>query len=95
LRQRGAHLLQCGKRRRKPVTTVVELTDAELAELKNATRQAEPAAAVRAAMQEYLRHVRRVQLKALSGKVQMEDNWRTLEEAELRDQDERLRSDPH
>lgn len=69
----------------EPVTTVVELTDAELAELKNATSQTEPAAAVRAAMQEYLRHIRRMQLKALSGNVQMEDNWRELEVAELRD----------
>lgn len=67
------------------MTTVVELTDAELAELKLATRQTEPEA-VRAAMQGYLRYVRRMQLKALSGKVRMEDNWLELEEAELRDQ---------
>lgn len=76
------------------MTTVVELTDNELTELKHATRQTEPSAAVRAAMQEYLRHVRRMQLKELSGKVKMDDNWRDLEAAELKDQDDRLRPDP-
>jgi hypothetical protein len=76
-----------------PVTTSIELTEAELVELKHATRQTEASAVIRAAMQEYLRHVRRMQLKSLSGKVEMDDNWRDLEAAELRDQDERLRSD--
>jgi len=38
-------------------------------------------------MAEYLRFARRMRLKMLSGQVQMEDNWQSLEEAELREQD--------
>ncbi len=63
--------------------TVVELTDQELADLKAFTRQQDAAAAIRSAMTEYLRFARRMQLKALSGQVQMEDNWRALEASEL------------
>ncbi|REJ90195.1 MAG: hypothetical protein DWQ34_17785 [Planctomycetota bacterium] len=76
------------------MTTTIELTDNELAQLQQATRQSDPSAAVRTAMQEYLRYVRRMELKKLSGKVVMEDNWRELEEAELKDQHGRIESDP-
>jgi hypothetical protein len=65
--------------------TVVELTEQELAELKAYTNEADAASAVRSAMAEYLRLARRIQLKALSGQVSMEDNWRALEASELRD----------
>jgi hypothetical protein len=61
------------------MTTTVELSDQEIAELKSYTNQAEDAAAVRAAMVEYLRFARRMQLKAMSGNVEMEDNWQSLE----------------
>ena len=64
--------------------TLVDLTDQELAELKQLTKQKEPAAAIRAAMKEYIRYVRRMRLKTLSGKVRMQDNWRALEAAELK-----------
>jgi hypothetical protein len=64
--------------------TRVELTDQELAELKELTKQSEAGAAVRTAMREYVRYVRRVRLKKLSGKVRMQDNWRALEQAELK-----------
>jgi hypothetical protein len=69
------------------VTTVVELSDQEIADLKSFTKQAEDAAAVRSAMLEYLRFARRMQLKSLSGQVEMADNWRSLEATELRDAD--------
>jgi hypothetical protein len=64
------------------MTTVIDLTEDEIAELREATRQADPAAAVRAAAIEYLRYVRRMRLKELSGKVEMESNWTELERAE-------------
>lgn len=63
--------------------TIVDLTDQELADLKAFTRQADGPAAVRSAMAEYLRHARRMELKTLSGQVNMEDNWQSLEAAEL------------
>jgi hypothetical protein len=64
--------------------TIVELSDQELSDLKAFTKQSEPTAAIRSAMTEYLRLARRLQLKSLSGQVAMEDNWRSLEAAELR-----------
>jgi len=67
--------------------TVVDLTEQELAELKAFTKEADAAAAVRSAMAEYLRFARRMQLKSLSGKVHMEDNWQALEASELRERD--------
>jgi hypothetical protein len=65
------------------MVTEVELSETELAELKQATNQTDPALAIRVAMHEYLRHARRMQLKSLSGKVQMLDNWKSLEQSEL------------
>jgi hypothetical protein len=69
------------------MSTVIDLTEQELAELKALTNETDPAVAVRSAMAEYLRFARRMRLKELSGQVQMEDNWQSLEEAELREQD--------
>ena len=63
--------------------TTINLTEQELAELKAYTKQSDDTAAVRSAMSEYLRLARRLQLKALSGQVDMEDNWQSLESAEL------------
>jgi len=63
--------------------TIVDLSEQEIAELKAFTKQAEPIAAVRSAMTEYLRLARRLQLKSLSGQVVMDDNWQALEAAEL------------
>ena len=67
------------------MSTFVDLSEQELADLKAFTKQADAAAAVRSAMVEYLRLARRMELKALSGQVPMEDNWRSLEASELRD----------
>jgi hypothetical protein len=64
--------------------TVVDLTEEELAELRESTREADPAVAVRTAMREYLRYARRMQLKQLSGRVEMQENWAALESAEGR-----------
>lgn len=65
--------------------TILDLTEQELAELKEYTKEADATAAVRLAMQEYLRLAKRLQLKAASGQVSMEDNWQALEDSELKD----------
>lgn len=63
--------------------TSINLTEQELVELKTYTKEVDDTAAVRVAMTEYLRLARRLQLKALSGQVGMEDNWQALEASEL------------
>jgi len=55
------------------MVTNVDLSEEEVAELQKVTQQASPADAVRVAMQDYLRYARRMQLKRLSGKVEMAD----------------------
>jgi len=64
------------------MSTVVELTEQELAELQHLTNETDASTAIRAALAEYLRYVRRMQLKGLSGRVEMQDNWQGLEKAE-------------
>lgn len=64
----------------------IHLTDEELAELRELTRQTDAAAAVRAAMQDYVRHARRIQLKQLSGRIRIQDNWQELEAMETQSQ---------
>jgi hypothetical protein len=68
------------------VTTTVHLTEEELADLKELTKLDDPAEAVRAAMQDYVRYARRMQLKQLSGRIRIQDNWQELEAAELESQ---------
>lgn len=64
--------------------TTIHLSDEELAELKELTKQVDPEVAVRAAVQDYVRYARRLQLKRLSGRIEMQDNWNDLESAELK-----------
>lgn len=66
------------------MTTVVDLTAEEIADLKELTQQSDVAAAVRAATVAYLRQARRQRLKTLSGRVQMQQNWDELEDTELK-----------
>ena len=65
------------------MTTVVDLSAEEIADLKELTQESEVAAAVRAATMAYLRHARRQRLKTLSGRVEMQENWDKLENTEL------------
>jgi len=65
------------------LTTIVELSEEELAALRKATNQSDSAAAVRMAAVEYLRHVKRMQLRQLPGQVEMLDNWAELERLEI------------
>jgi hypothetical protein len=69
------------------MATVIDLTEQEIAELKELTSQTDVAVAIRTAMTEYLRYVRRMRLKALSGQVEMQDNWSDLENAEEKSAD--------
>ena len=71
------------------MSTVIDLTEQELAELKELTKEGDATIAVRRAMTEFLRFARRMRLKQISGQVQMEENWRSLEEAEAREPDDR------
>lgn len=65
------------------MTTVVDLTAEEIADLKELTKESDVAAAVRAATVAYLRQARRQRLKTLSGRVEMQENWDKLENTEL------------
>ena len=77
------------------MSTVVDLSEQELAELKALTRQTDAMAEIRTAMTEYIRYVRRQRLKELSGQVQMEENWSELEDAEIKAADEHPGSGSH
>jgi DNA polymerase/3'-5' exonuclease PolX len=70
------------------MTASVDLTPEEVTEIQAMTEQSDVGQALRSAMHEYLRYARRQKLKALSGKVEMQDNWREMEAAELRAADE-------
>ncbi|GDX09771.1 hypothetical protein LBMAG57_15430 [Verrucomicrobiota bacterium] len=60
----------------------VELSEAELADLRALTHAPDAQSAVRSALDEYRRYARRMLLKDLSGQVAMDDNWRLQETAE-------------
>ena len=76
------------------MTATVNLSAEEIAEIQSLTNQNDVSEAIRTAMVEYVRYARRQELKTLSGRVEMQDNWRALEEAELRAADETRRSRP-
>ena len=63
----------------------IKLTTREFEDLKAFTKQQKIDVALRTALREYLNYARRMQLKELSGKVKMQDNWRELESLELAD----------
>ena len=70
-----------------PIT--IDLTEAELAQLREVTHQDDPTENVRTAVREFLRSVQRQRLVELSNQVEMDDNWRDLESAELSSQNGR------
>jgi metal-responsive CopG/Arc/MetJ family transcriptional regulator len=67
------------------MVTSIELSEQELAELRDLTKQSDSMEAIRVAMRDYIRYARRMRLKQLSGQVEMTDNWRQLEESEVGD----------
>jgi hypothetical protein len=64
------------------MTATIDLTDDELEDIRKLTRVNDVTAAIRSALQEYIRYARRMHLKSLSGHVTMENNWLALEAAE-------------
>ncbi len=64
------------------MTTALDLTDNELSELRELTKEKDATVAVRMALVEYIRYAKRMRLKELSGQVEMQDNWRDLEKLE-------------
>lgn len=69
------------------MTISLELSERELDDIRSFTGENDASAAIRTALLEYVRYARRMGLKALSGKVEMEENWPTLESLELRAHD--------
>jgi hypothetical protein len=65
------------------MSITVEMTAQEIAALKQLTKLENDAEAVSKAAREFLRLSRLRELKAVSGKVELEANWQELEELEL------------
>jgi hypothetical protein len=76
----GAAIPGCGD---WTVSITIDLTAQEVAALKQITKVENDAEAVATAAREFLRVSRLRELKAASGKVEFEANWRELEELEL------------
>jgi len=66
------------------MTATVNLTAEEIAELQALTKQSDVSEALRTAMREFVRYAQRQELKTLSGRVEMQENWQALEEAEVK-----------
>ena len=67
------------------MVTSIELSEQELADLRDLTEQSDSTEAIRVAMRDYIRYARRMRLKPLSGQVEMIDNWIELEQSEVGD----------
>jgi hypothetical protein len=65
------------------MSITIDLTAQEIAALKEITRLDNEAEAVLRAAREFLRLNRLRELKAVSGKVEFENNWQELEQLEL------------
>ncbi len=65
------------------MSVTVTLTSEELAQIKQITKLDSDCHAVEKAAREFLRLSGLRQLKAVSGKVDFEDNWQELESLEL------------
>jgi hypothetical protein len=65
------------------MTINIEMTAQEIASLKQITRLENDADAVTKAAREFLRLSRLRELKAISGKVDFDNNWQELEQREL------------
>ena len=67
------------------MVTSIELSEQELADLRDLTEQSDSTEAIRVAMRDYIRYARRMRLKQLSGQVEMIDNWIELDQSEVGD----------
>lgn len=65
------------------MSITIEMTAQEIAALKQITKMESDAEAVLRAAREFLRLSRLRELKAVSGKVEFDNNWQELEDLEL------------
>jgi hypothetical protein len=65
------------------VSVTLDLTQEEIAQLKDITKEPSDAQAVALAAREFLRRSRLQELKQASGRVEFVNNWRQLEAVEL------------
>lgn len=65
------------------MTISVDLSPEEIEQLKEITKLTDDAEAVGQAARDYLRLRRLRELKAVSGKVEFDENWQELESLEL------------
>jgi Arc/MetJ family transcription regulator len=63
--------------------TTLDIDDQLLREVADLSRQKTRSSAVEVALKEYVRLRRKEQLLSMSGRVWIEENWRSLREAEL------------
>lgn len=71
--------------------TTLNLDDKMVKEAMRITGSRSKAEAINRVLSEFIRYRKLEELKALSGKVRIADNWQELEEAELRAQEKRER----
>lgn len=72
--------------------TLLQLTREELSEVQQLTQENDPLSALQHAVREYIRYAKRMRLKELANQVEMQDNWKSLEDAEMDSQNGRLQS---
>ena len=65
------------------MSITIDMSDLEIAAIKQLTRLENDAEAVMQAAREFLRLARLRELKAASGKVEFDSDWQKLEELEL------------
>ena len=63
--------------------TTLTIDDMQAEDLMQATGQTSAVAAIRQALEDYLRQARKTKVLALRGKVQVADNWRHLRALEV------------
>lgn len=63
--------------------TTLDIDEKILNEVAKITRQKNKSKAVSKALEDYIREIKIQQLKKLSGKVRIKDNWKKLREMEL------------
>ena len=63
--------------------TTLTIDDMQAEDLMQATGQTSAVAAIRQALDDYLRQARKKKVLALRGQVQIEDNWRDLRALEV------------
>lgn len=63
--------------------TTLDLDEGLISELMEITQAKSKTRAVNQALKEYIRRMKLERLKALSGKITIEENWRELREREL------------